>query len=384
MIEPSGPRTCVHHDTGVCRSCSGWAQPYADQLHAKDRSCRDLLARFPNLQWDAPTASEPVHFRNKAKLAVGGTSAAPTLGVLGADLQGIDLPHCRLYVAAIEAALPAIRGFISEASLSPYDARARVGELKYVLLTASPDGRLMVRWVLRSREAEGRLRKHLPSLLASLPDLDVVSINLQPQPAAIVEGDEEVLLHGSTLRMRMPGADLHLRPGGFFQTNSDVAAELYTTAATWSAALGIERVIDLYCGIGGFALHLAGQGRSVSGYEIHPAAVDAARRSAADLEGPAPEFHCVDATTLPASVLGADLMVVNPPRRGLGARLCAQLADAAPPWLLYSSCNPQTLLADLERLHDYQPARARLFDLFPHTPHAEVLVLSRRAPDPAH
>ena len=77
-------------------------------------------------------------------------------------------------------------------------------------------------------------------------------------------------------------------------------------------------------------------------------------------------------------------MVVNPPRRGLGARLCAQLADAAPPWLLYSSCNPQTLLADLERLHDYQPARARLFDLFPHTPHAEVLVLSRRAPDPAH
>src|SRR5690606_9639545 len=137
-------------------------------------------------------------------------------------------------------------------------------------------------------------------------------------------------------------ADLHLRPGGFFQTHSALAAELYGTAKAWVADLNPGHVIDLYCGIGGFALHLAGDGRRVIGYEIHPAAVEAACRSASSLPAPIPEFRCVDATALPSDALRADLVVVNPPRRGLGSRLCARIDAAAPEWLLYSSCNPET------------------------------------------
>lgn len=369
---------CVHFDAGACRSCSWWGRPYADQVLAKWAACRALLSQFDQLVWEEPARSAPVHFRNKAKLAVGGHCDAPTLGVLDATLRGVDLPRCRLYEPAIDAALPAIRRFIGAARLTPYDATTRAGELKYVLLTASPEGSLMLRWVLRSRESEGRIRKLLPGLLEELPNLDVVSINLQPLPAAVIEGEQEIVLHGDTLRIAMPAVDLHLGPGGFFQTHSALAGALYSTAAAWVAELDVERVVDLYCGIGGFALHLTGHGRRVAGYEIHPAAVEAARRSASSLPAPPPEFHCVDATTLPSEALRTDLIVVNPPRRGLGDRLCARIDEASPDWLLYSSCNPETLAADLGRLQAYRPLHARLFDLFPHTPHAEVLVLARR------
>lgn len=373
------PLHCAHFARGECTSCGWWGRDYADQLAAKQADSRARLSEFETIVWESPATGPLLHFRNKAKLAVGGTLQAPTLGFLDEQLRGVDLPLCRLYEPAIDAALPAIRAFIDSAGLHPYDAVARTGELKYVLLTAAPDGGLMLRWVLRSREAEGRIRRGLSELLAALPGLRVVSINLQPKPAALIEGSEEILLHGDELAIEMPRATLFLRPGGFFQTHTLLAGELYETARQWTTGLPLQRAIDLYCGIGGFALHLARPGLHIHGYEISSAAVDAATRSAAAFDSDGPVFVQADASALSALVLQADLLVVNPPRRGIGANLCAEIEASGARWLLYSSCNPQSLAADLARMPALRPHRARLFDLFPHTPHAEVMVLAERA-----
>ena len=135
---------------------------------------------------------------------------------------------------------------------------------------------------------------------------------------------------------------------------------------------------DLYCGVGGFALHLARADRDVVGVELSGAAVEAARLSASEA-GVSARFIAADATTWMASQPSApDLVVVNPPRRGIGPDLAGWLEQSGVRHVLYSSCNPTTLSRDLAAMPSLRPVRARVFDMFPQTGHQEVLVLATR------
>lgn len=222
---------CHHYDAGRCRSCSLLEVPRARQLSDKEAHARSLVD-CP--VWLPTFAGEESGFRNKAKMAVGGTSAEPTLGLLDRDLAGLDIRDCGLHSPGIRAALPVVAAFVTRADLTPYDVRERRGELKHVLLTESPDRELMLRLVLRSTATEARVRKHLPWLVEQLPRLRVVSLNIQPAHAAVLEGEREIVLtDAATLPMRLEGVDLALRPQSFFQTNTAVAEALYAQAAAW-------------------------------------------------------------------------------------------------------------------------------------------------------
>ncbi|HWU23102.1 MAG TPA: 23S rRNA (uracil(747)-C(5))-methyltransferase RlmC [Nocardioides sp.] len=367
---------CRHFAVGECRSCAWLGQPYAEQLAAKDRAVRSVVAAG---EWLPPQASVLAGFRNKAKLVVTGTADAPVLGILGPDRDGVDLRDCGLYPASLQAVFPLLAAFIGRAGLAPYSVRERTGELKHLLVTESPDGELMVRFVLRSTEAEARIRKHLPGLLAELSRLRVVTLNLQPAPAAVLEGEREIVLtEADTLPMRVGDLTLHLRPRSFFQTNTAIAAALYRRAAGWVDEVAPASVWDLYCGVGGFALHAAAPGRDVVGIEISADAIASAERSRdeAGLPGRV-RFEEGDATAYAAGRPAPDLVIVNPPRRGLG-QLAADLEASAPRHVLYSSCNPETLARDLGVMGGYRVVRGQLFDMFPQTGHAEVLVLLAR------
>jgi 23S rRNA (uracil747-C5)-methyltransferase len=366
---------CSYFDAGICRSCTLMGTPYDAQLAGKIAHAEALLSPWPDAVWLPPMASPPDDFRNKAKMVVGGTIDAPTLGILDAARRGVDLTACGILAPELRAAFPALAAFITRARIAPYDIPARRGELKYILLTVSPDGQLMARFVLRSTEPLERIRKHLPTLLADLPHLAIVSINLQPEHKAVLEGDEEIPLIGDTLAMRLGEIVLHLRPGSFFQTNTAIAAGLYAQARDWIDAAAPATVWDLYCGVGGFALHIAAPGRRVHGIELSPAAIDSARKSAARLDGVT--FAVGDATALAAADL-PDAVIVNPPRRGLGPELCATLDASGIPTIIYSSCNAATLAADLAAMPAYTPRQIRLFDMFPQTEHYETMVLLTR------
>src|SRR6478609_7898532 len=174
---------CHHFDAGRCRSCSELGIPYDVQLVAKQRHVEDLL---PAVEWLTPVPSAPMGFRNKAKMVVSGTADQPTLGILNPAGAGVDLRDCPLHTPGIQAALPVLADFVSTARLTPYDVPARSGELKHLLVTESPDGELMVRWVLRSQEPVARIRKHLPALREAVPALAVASVNLQPEHKAVL------------------------------------------------------------------------------------------------------------------------------------------------------------------------------------------------------
>jgi len=356
-------------------------QPYAVQVATKEEHCRRLLGDRPDLLWSAPVTSAESGFRNKAKMVVTGSVDRPALGIVDPQGVGVDLRDCGLYPDGLHVTFPVLAEFVTRAAIQPYDIAGRTGELKYLLVTQSPDGELMVRFVLRSQESVARIRKHLPALRDALPMLRVVSVNLQPEHKAVLEGEREIVLTAEeTLTMRLNGIDMHLRPQSFFQTNTDVAAALYRQARAWVDELAPSSLWDLYCGVGGFALHCADGSRDVTGIETSAEAITSAETSRREAALPRVGFQVGDAT---AFAVGADrapdLVIVNPPRRGIGDELARWLEASSVRQVIYSSCNATSLARDLEAMPSLRPRRARLLDMFPQTTHYEVVTLLERA-----
>ncbi|MFN3865916.1 MAG: 23S rRNA (uracil(747)-C(5))-methyltransferase RlmC [Demequina sp.] len=388
---------CGYHAAGLCGSCTIIETPYPRQLADKQARVAALISPLaPEVSWLPAVASRQTGFRTKAKMVVAGTVDAPTVGILDAHGDGQDLRQCPLYPPALATAFPHLATFITRARLEPYSVPHRRGELKHVLVTLAPNGELMVRWVLRSTEALARIRKHLPWLREVLPQLTVASINVQPEHKAVLEGETEIVLtERETLTMSVNGIDLHLRPQSFFQTNTEVAAALYRQAAEWVSRVRPASVWDLYCGVGGFALHCANVGeadvggaaaaRAVTGVETSAQAVASAKRTRDDMRA-AGDGAMEGVTFVAADAVGwattqADApqaVVVNPPRRGLGEQLSRWLDGSGASTVVYSSCNPDTLARDLAWMPSLTAVEARVFDMFPHTRHGEVAVLLGR------
>lgn len=377
---------CAHFVAKRCQSCHWLDKPYLQQLADKQQQLLQLVAPFQPEVVLEPVASAEQGFRFKAKMVALGSVAAPLLGIVNAQGEAVDLSDCPLYPPAFAAAFARCKTFMQRAGLTPYDITARHGELKFILLSQSlHSGRFMLRFVLRSKNCLASIQKHLPWLMAQWPELEVCSVNLQPKPAALLEGEEEIILTEQTLLAeQLNQVPLYLTPQSFFQTQPVMAASLYQTAANWAAQLQqqqgpFHKIWDLFCGVGGFGLHLAHTGQNLTGIEIAAAAIASARRSASELGLTAVQFQALDASAFAeAAVQPPDLLVVNPPRRGLGAQLCQDIQRLAPEWLLYSSCNAQSLAQDLALLDNYKLLKVQLFDMFAHSNHYEVLTLLQR------
>lgn len=434
---------CDYFDAGTCRSCTLMGESYDLQVRTLQARVADILADLvsPDV-WAAPATGPESHFRNKAKLVVGGSRQAPTFGILDRGGNGADLRDCGLYEPGLHRTVHQLAGFVTELGLTPYDVPRRTGELKHLIVTHSPDGESMIRFVLRSPGQLGRIERALPGLLEAVPGTRVVSVNLLPEHKAALEGDDEILLTDDTsLPMRLNGITLQLRTRSFFQTNTAVAAQLYRQAQEWISQVSPEYVLDLFCGVGGFALHAAtavglgtpgrdtppplrspgtlryaarasrttqGGARraSVLGIELSEEAVASARLSAEELPDRSAlgdiRFEAGDATRVldgtgagfrdapplrssaPQPPSGdapqppsGDLVIVNPPRRGIGD-LAYALERSDTTHLLYSSCNASSLAADLRAMPSFRVTRARLFHMFPQTLHHEVLLLLER------
>jgi len=372
---------CALYQADRCRSCQWLEVPYSQQLTTKQSQLEQLLSEQTVGEWCQPVTSEQQGFRNKAKMVVSGSVERPLLGMLHRDGTPVDLTACPLYPDSFSEVFAQLKPFIARAGLTPYNVARKRGELKYLLLTeSSQQGALMLRFVLRSHAKLAQLRAALPWLQQQLPQLSVISANIQPVHMAILEGDEEIALtENQALAEQFNHVPLFIRPQSFFQTNPQVAASLYATARQWVSELAVSQMWDLFCGVGGFGLHCATPQMTLTGIEINAEAIACAKRSAQQMGLEKVQFAALDSTQF-ATANGAvpELVLVNPPRRGIGAGLCDYLSRMAPQYILYSSCNAQTMATDIARLVNYQIARVQLFDMFPHTAHCEVLTLLKR------
>lgn len=181
---------CALYDAGRCRSCQWIEQPVSQQLTAKMADLQQLLAEHPVAEWCAPVSGPEQGFRNKAKMVVSGSVERPLLGMLHRDGTPEDLTDCPLYPASFEPVFAALKPFIARAGLTPYNVARQRGELKYLLLTESQlDGGMMLRFVLRSETKLEQLRAAL-QLQQQLPQLKLITANIQPVHMAIMEGGE--------------------------------------------------------------------------------------------------------------------------------------------------------------------------------------------------
>ncbi|MBC1184823.1 23S rRNA (uracil(747)-C(5))-methyltransferase RlmC [Kluyvera sichuanensis] len=369
---------CALYDAHRCRSCQWIEQPIAEQLAAKMADLQTLLADFSVNAWCAPVSGTEQGFRNKAKMVVSGSVERPLLGMLHRDGTPEDLTDCPLYPDSFAPVFAALKPFIARAGLTPYNVARKRGELKYLLLTESQlDGGMMLRFVLRSEAKLAQLRAALPSLQAHLPQLKVITANIQPVHMAIMEGEQEIFFtEQQALAESFNDVPLWIRPQSFFQTNPTVASALYATARDWVRALPVNHMWDLFCGVGGFGLHCATPEMTLTGIEIAPEAIACAKQSAAALGLDKLHFQALDSTQFATAQADIpQLVLVNPPRRGIGKALCDYLSEMAPEFIIYSSCNAQTMAKDFAHLAGYRVEKVQLFDMFPHTAHYEVLTL---------
>ena len=380
---------CPHFQQQNCVSCQWLEKPYATQLIDKEADLKRLISPFilQNFTEILPPVQSPqAQFRNKAKMVVSGSVERPILGILKdqTDPQsGIDLCDCQLYPTEFEAIFPILKDFIARAGLVPYNIAKKKGELKYILITQSQYNQsVMLRFVLRSEQKRPLVERELPNLLAKLPKDSVVSLNIQPQHAAILEGETEIFLtEKTTIEENFNDIPLFIRPQGFFQTNPSVASQLYATAQNWVKELPIQQFWDLFCGVGGFGLHCAktlqekNENVQLTGIEISASAIASATQSAEQLQLKNVTFASLDSAQFALNEKGIipDLVIVNPPRRGIGKPLSAFLNQLGAPYLIYSSCNARTMAQDFEALSHYSLQKVQLFDMFPHTSHYEVL-----------
>lgn len=369
---------CALYDADRCHSCQWLKRPIADQVSAKMDNLHHLLQEIAVNEWCLPVSGAERAFRNKAKMVVSGSVEKPLLGMLHRDGRPEDLTDCPLYPPSFAPVFSALKPFIARAGLTPYNVARKRGELKYILITESHvDGGMMLRFVLRSEAKIEALRRELPELQAQLPQLKVISANIQPVHMAIMEGEKETpLTEEQALAENFNNVPLFIRPQSFFQTNPQVASALYATARDWVRALPVKHMWDLFCGVGGFGLHCATPDMKLTGIEIAPQAIACAQRSAAILGLNNIQFQALDSTAFALAQQDIpDLVLVNPPRRGIGSALCAYLSAMRPQFIVYSSCNAESMARDIGMLPDYQLERVQLFDMFPHTAHYEVLTL---------
>lgn len=371
---------CGHFQSQRCRSCSQLDNTYNATLRHK----QDVLTQlFPETRIDPfVPCREVAGSRIRAKLAVTGVFDNPQIGFFDDQQTIVAVDDCPLHHALINDFTQRLPSLIRETRLMPYDMQTDRGELKFVVLTCSPTHQqLMVQFVLRSREAVDRVR----SLWRRMTDAEkhsiaVMSVNVQPVRSSTITGTEEIPISELTnLPIRFGDTDLPFGPQSFLQTNYEIAAELYSAAARILEDYAAENVLDLYCGVGAFALTACTHARSVTGIDISSNAIVCADEAVRRNHRHNVQFLCRSLDQFTAAELTThnfDTIICNPPRRGLDTASVTLIQTLKPRLLLYSSCNPVTLQRDIQLLaSDYHLDHLQPFDMFPYTHHFEVMAL---------
>ena len=384
---------------GACGGCVLQHLAYAAQLDWKrNRIVRALAAQATLAASDLPRSGlvvsacvaspRPLGYRNKSKLVAGRVAARLVLGAYAPrSHEVVDLAGCRIAEPPLDEAASALRAIFDEAGVEPYDERTATGELRYVVLRANADGQVLAVWVVAQPLPGGEALAR--AFCAARPEVLGVVEHQNRAPGnnifSVADAGGERLLAGTDFfedRIDVGGRALRLRlsPSAFFQANREVAALAYAAIAQGLAVRPGERLVDAYSGIGAIALTLAREAGEVIGIESHAGAVADATASAARNGIANARFIAGDAAQALAAIDRADVVVLNPPRKGCATAVLAEVVRLAPRAIAYLSCDPETLARDLGwfAARGYPARTITPFDMLPHTPHVEALALLAR------
>lgn len=373
------------------RGCTLQHATYEAQLRYKEEFVRDALRRLARIP--APPvlpirgAEEPWRYRNKVQMVVGGVPGALQVGYYARGTHTlVPVADCLLAPEEFAALIAEAEKLFAAFGLAPYDEARRTGFVRHLVLRKSlAYGELMLVVVTARREfPQGKAFAR--ELVRRFPRLVSVWQNVQPRPTNVVFGDEARLLYGrEALRERLGELELDVTYRSFLQVNTRQAETLYREVEALGDFRPEDEVYEAYSGIGSLSLWLARAVRRVVGVEVVAEAVRDARENARRNGIANAEFHLGRAEEVfprwAEQGRRADVVVVNPPRKGMPPEMIRAAAALSPRSVVYVSCNPATLARDVARFreHGFVLHVVRPVDLFPQTGHVESVAVLRRA-----
>ena len=408
LITPSADRVePMCPIAGPCGGCQLQAMSYGRQLRFKEEKVKNNLERiggFEELPMEPILGmDQPYRYRNKAQYPVGRNKDGKLIAgfFAGRTHSIIENRDCLLGSAENQMILDCILAHMERCGIEPYDEQSHTGLVRHILIrTGYFTGEILVCMILNGSRIPQE--EALSDALFAIPGMHSFSINENKRRTNVILGDKERIVRGpGYITDRIGNLTFRISAKSFFQVNPQQTERMYGLALEYAGLTGQEVVWDLYCGAGTISLFLAQKAKHVYGVEIVPEAIEDAKENArineignvtfftGKAEEIVPEFYrdshiadhpgqnCEFAKITSADRNRPDVIVVDPPRKGLDASLIDVMAAASPKRIVYVSCDSATLARDLRLLCDrgYRVERVRPVDNFCQTVHVETVCL---------
>ncbi|HTJ26126.1 MAG TPA: 23S rRNA (uracil(1939)-C(5))-methyltransferase RlmD [Candidatus Limnocylindria bacterium] len=366
---------------GVCGGCQVQHLAYPAQLAWKEQIVRSALRRiggFADVKVRRPVGMmNPRNYRNKMALVVDHSSGEPVFGFYQARSHAlVPIETCPVVLPQLDAAI----GGLYAAARAP-ESRGAFARAKHAIVRAGSASGQAVLSITTDR-ASPEIKEEAHAVARRVRGVVGISNSFEPRTANAVLGRKMLYVWGEReMEETIEGVRYRVSPASFFQVNSEMVGRIFRFLAP-GVAKG-AKIVDLYCGAGTFAIFFAARGAQVVGIEENPAAVREARENA-DLNEVQGRVRFVEGRVEGAvaheegrkALADAEIVFLDPPRKGSDEATLDAIATAGVPNLWYLSCNPATLARDLAYLakRGYQLGVVQPFDMFPQTGHVETLV----------
>ena len=369
-----------------CGGCALRHMDYEQELALKQTHVQSCLTRIGGQTISAlpiTGAAQTDDYRNKVQFPVQEQDGRPVAGFFsGKTHRVIPVRHCRIQPDCADAIRGAVLAWMEQYHIRAYDEQTHTGYIRHIYIRfGAESGQILVCIVANCAQLPKK-KQLVAALLAAEPGITTIVFSPNTKKGNTVLGTEFHPLYGDgTITDTLCGLQFRLSAPAFYQVNHAQAERLYEKAVQLAGLTGNETVLDLYCGTGTITLCLARHAKKAIGVEIVPQAIEDAKFNAAQNGMENAEFFCMDAGQ--AAKMLADrrtrpnVIVVDPPRKGVSADVIEAIGTMAPQRVVYVSCDPATLARDLKLLTaaGYTLQTAEAFDLFPRCAHVETVVL---------
>ncbi|MDE7245316.1 MAG: 23S rRNA (uracil(1939)-C(5))-methyltransferase RlmD [Oscillospiraceae bacterium] len=373
---------CPHYP--ACGGCDFRHVSYAGELAAKRQRVQDALHRIGGTDLEPEEilgCAETDGYRNKCQFPV---SAAGELGFFRArSHQVVPALDCRLQTPQANAIASAVQEYLRVYQVPAYNEKTGKGLLRHLYVRTNRRGQALVCLVVNggTLPEEAALTERIRT---ACPETVGIVLGKNTAATNVVLGNTFRTVWGSSfLEDTLCGYTFRLSVPSFYQVNRNQAERLYEKAAEFAGLTGRERVLDLYCGIGTISLVMARNAKQVLGVEVAAEAVLDAKENARRNNITNVSFRQGDAADAAGFGWVPDVVVVDPPRKGLSPETVQAVASMEPERIVYVSCDPGTLARDVARFRElrYQAVRCVAVDMFPRTQHIETIVCLGRELD---
>jgi len=373
---------------GTCGGCQIQSLDYTAKLEYKQQRVKSEFKRVGIDIEPLPIMGmeDPYQFRNKAQVPVSGKKGNLKLGFYKQGTHNVvDTQTCYIQHDLHNKVMKELRILLNNELVIPFNERNRKGWLKHVIVRVSFDQKKVMVMLVTTGRGDMDMYRFVSKLTKAVPEVTSIFQNINGMSGNRILGKRFIHLYGQKELVDTIG-DLHFKisPASFFQINPTQTEKLYNAALNMAELTGKERVYDLYCGSGTISLFLAKQAKEVIGIEIVEAAVKDAQMNALDNNIKNASFYAGKAEEVFPELYKegrkAEVVVVDPPRKGLDSQVIDTIAEMKPQKIVYVSCNPNTLARDVKALTEkgYILNQVQPVDMFPHSMHVETVVLMSR------